>query len=51
MYLEVIIAGFGGQGVMLMGETICEAATSMGVNATFSHLMDLKQEVEPQIVM
>ena len=35
MYLEVIIAGFGGQGVMLMGETICEAATSMGVNATF----------------
>jgi 2-oxoglutarate ferredoxin oxidoreductase subunit gamma len=35
MYLEVIIAGFGGQGVMLMGETICEAATSMGINATF----------------
>ncbi len=35
MYLEVIIAGFGGQGVMLMGETICEAATTMGINATF----------------
>lgn len=35
MYLEVIIAGFGGQGVMLMGELICEAATIMGINATF----------------
>ena len=35
MYLEVIIAGFGGQGVMLAGEVICEAATRMGINATF----------------
>lgn len=35
MYLEVIIAGFGGQGVMLMGEIICEAATTMGIYATF----------------
>lgn len=33
--LEAIIAGFGGQGVMLMGELICEAATKLNLYATF----------------
>ncbi|MBC7194514.1 MAG: 2-oxoacid:acceptor oxidoreductase family protein [Caldisericia bacterium] len=34
-YFEAIIAGFGGQGVMLMGELICEAATKLNLYATF----------------
>ncbi len=33
--LETIIAGFGGQGIMLMGELICEAATKLNLFATF----------------
>ncbi len=33
--LEAVIAGFGGQGIMLMGELICEAATKLNLFATF----------------
>jgi len=35
MEKSLIIAGFGGQGVMLIGKTLGYAANDMGLNATF----------------
>lgn len=35
MEKSLLIAGFGGQGVMLIGKTISYAANDMGFNATF----------------
>jgi len=35
MEKSLLIAGFGGQGVMMMGKNICEAAVKKGMNATY----------------
>lgn len=35
MYQDVIIAGFGGQGVLLIGNVLAQAAMEAGVNVTF----------------
>ena len=35
METKILIAGFGGQGVLSMGKMICEAAVQQGRNATF----------------
>ena len=34
-YNEILIAGFGGQGVMSMGTTMAEAALSEGLNVSW----------------
>lgn len=36
MKLELLFSGIGGQGVMLLGETLCAAAIRAGYNVTFS---------------
>ncbi len=35
MYQDVIIAGFGGQGVLLIGNLLAQAAMEQGLNVTF----------------
>ncbi len=35
MNYSILIAGFGGQGVLSMGRMICYAASGIGLNATF----------------
>lgn len=35
MHEEIIIAGFGGQGVMFFGKLLCQAGMSLGLNVTF----------------
>lgn len=36
MKLELLFSGIGGQGVMLLGETLCDAAIKAGYKVTFS---------------
>ena len=35
MNINIIMAGFGGQGVLTLGKLVCLAADSAGKNATF----------------
>lgn len=36
MKYEMLFSGIGGQGIMLLGETLCEVAVQEGYNATFA---------------
>lgn len=36
MKLEMLFSGIGGQGVMMLGETLCDAAIKTGYKVTFS---------------
>ena len=51
MTLQIRIAGFGGQGVMVVGQMLAWCATNDGLNAIFVQHMVQKQEAEPPIVV
>jgi len=46
MIYQIRIAGFGGQGVMVLGQMLAWSATKVGLNAMFSQLMVQKHVVE-----
>lgn len=51
MINRLMIAGFGGQGVMMIGKLIGECAMEQGLYATFSHPMGRSKGEEPRTAL